>query len=315
MPLQRWRKPRSCDGHPRPGPADRATPREHGLGGTRPVADAAHGDDDLGVLRVVLDLRTQALDVDIDQTRVAGVPITPHLLEQHLTGEHLPRLACEGNEEVELQRGQRQWLALAFDRMAGHVDMQVADLELLRLRFVTATQSGTHAGYELLGLERLQDIVVSAGLESDHDVDGVGARRQHDDRNTGLGTDPATHLDAVDPGQHEIQQHDVRATLAKQRHRRGSVGAVHDVQALVAQDDAQHLGQRQIVIHDEYATLHTPVLSDSCIGPRACGPESIVSCTTHRARRYALAAARLTARGGSGRPGYWPSTRSRLLGC
>src|SRR5665647_3924585 len=171
--------------------------------------------------------------------------------------------------------------------MTRYVDEQVADLKLLRLRFVTATQSGTHAGYELLSLERLQDVVVSAGLEPDHDVDGVGARRQHDDRNAGLGTDPAAYLDAVDPGQHQVQQHDVRPALAKQRHRSGSVSAVHDVQTLVAQDDAQHLGQRQIVIDDEYATLHTQVLSEVCVGPRACGPESIVSCTTHRARRYA----------------------------
>src|SRR5665647_3618736 len=152
--------------------------------------------------------------------------------------------------------------------MTRYVDEQVADLKLLRLRFVTATQSGTHAGYELLGLERLQDVVVSAGLESDHDVDGVGARRQHDDWDAGLGTDPAAYLDPVDPGQHQVQQHDVRTNLAKQRHRRGSVGAVHDIQTLVAQDDAQHLRQRQIVIDDQYATLHTLVLSGWCRSAR-----------------------------------------------
>src|SRR5665647_1052552 len=147
MPLQRGRQLRSCDRHPRPGHVDRTTPREHNLGGTRTVADAAHGHDDLGMLGVVLDLRTQALDVDVDQTRVTGVPITPHLLEQHLAGEHLPRLACEGNEEVELQGGQRQWLALALDRMTRYVDVQVADLKLLRLRFVTATQTCAHTCY------------------------------------------------------------------------------------------------------------------------------------------------------------------------
>jgi hypothetical protein len=43
---------------------------------------------------------------------------------------------------------------------------------------------------------------------------------------------------------------------ARIRHRRGSVGAEHDIQALVAQNDAQHLGQRQVVIDDEYAMLH-----------------------------------------------------------
>ena len=49
-----------------------------------------------------------------------------------------------------------------------------------------------------LRLERLHHVVVGAGLQADHDVDGVGLGRQHHDRHAGLGADLAAHLDAVD---------------------------------------------------------------------------------------------------------------------
>jgi hypothetical protein len=50
---------------------------------------AAHGHDDLGILRVLLDLGAQALDVDIDEPGVGLVLVTPNLLEQHFTAEYL----------------------------------------------------------------------------------------------------------------------------------------------------------------------------------------------------------------------------------
>src|SRR5918912_993821 len=70
------------------------------------VADAADRHDDVGPLRVTLDLGPQALHVDVDEPGVGRVPVPPDLLEQHLPGEDLPRLAGERDEKVELQRRQ-----------------------------------------------------------------------------------------------------------------------------------------------------------------------------------------------------------------
>src|SRR3984957_18025031 len=64
---------------------------------SRLVSDAAHRDHDLGVLGVLLDLGPQALHVHVHQPGVGRVPVAPDLLEQHLTGEHLARLAGEGD--------------------------------------------------------------------------------------------------------------------------------------------------------------------------------------------------------------------------
>ena len=64
------------------------------------VSDTTNRHDDLGVLGVVLDLAAQPLDVDVDETGVPGMAVSPDLLEEGLAGEHLPRLAGEGDEKV-----------------------------------------------------------------------------------------------------------------------------------------------------------------------------------------------------------------------
>src|SRR5262249_57423129 len=50
-------------------------------------------------------------------------------------------------------------------------------------------------------------------VEADHAIDLVGLRRQHDDGYTCGGRvapETAAHLEAVQPGQHEIEHHQIR---------------------------------------------------------------------------------------------------------
>ena len=59
------------------------------------------------MFRVAFDLGAQALHVDVNEPGVRRVPVTPDLLEQHLAGEDLARLASQRDEQVELERRQR----------------------------------------------------------------------------------------------------------------------------------------------------------------------------------------------------------------
>src|SRR4051812_118098 len=104
------------------------------------VADAADGQHDLRLLGVALDLGPQALDVHVDQPGVRGVPIAPDLLQQQLAGEHLPGLAGQRDEQVELEGGERDGHAVPGHLVRRDVDLHVADREGLRLAVLTTAQ-------------------------------------------------------------------------------------------------------------------------------------------------------------------------------
>ena len=63
------------------------------------------------------------------------------------------------------------------------------------------------------------------------------------------------------PGQHQVEQHEVRLGLAEHRQRLVAVRAQRRLVALTAQHDAQHLGQRGVVVDDQYATLHAHIVA------------------------------------------------------
>src|SRR6478609_2535922 len=135
------------------------------------VTDTADGHDDLRPLRVLLDLRAKTLHVHVNQTGVGGVAIAPHLLEQHLTGEDLPRLEGDG-------------LPLPLHRVTGHVDDEVPDRQLLGRGLLRPPQTCPDPGDQLLRLERLDDVVVGPGFQAHHHIDRVALGSEHDDRHT-----------------------------------------------------------------------------------------------------------------------------------
>src|SRR3712207_9228544 len=70
-----------------------------------------HGEDQLGVARVLLELLAQVADVDVDRARVAVGGVAPDALEQHRAAEHAAGVARQGGEDLELHVGQPGGLA------------------------------------------------------------------------------------------------------------------------------------------------------------------------------------------------------------
>ena len=213
-----------------------------------------------GFSGILLDLGAQTLNVDVDQTGVGGVAVTPHLLEQDLTGEDLARLARQGDQEVELERGQRDQLVVAGDLVRGHVDDDVGDREQLGRLVLGPAQPCPHASDELLRLERLDDVVVGAGFEAENHVDGVRLRGQHHDRHTGIGTQNPAHVDAVHAGQHQVEQHQVRAGLSDRGERLGAVPHHNGLETFPAQDDREHLRECRVVVDNQNPWLHVSIV-------------------------------------------------------
>ena len=75
------------------------------------VAEAADRDDARRVGRVGLDLRPQALDVDVERLGVADVVAAPHPVDQRLARQHPTGVGEQQVEQLELLQRQRQRLA------------------------------------------------------------------------------------------------------------------------------------------------------------------------------------------------------------
>src|SRR6201989_1435361 len=67
-----------------------------------PVADPAHGEQVLRVLRVALELLAQVADVDVDRARVAVGAVAPDAREQHVARPHAAGAGGEREQDLEL---------------------------------------------------------------------------------------------------------------------------------------------------------------------------------------------------------------------
>src|SRR6266516_2386464 len=93
------------------------------------VADAAHREEELGLLRVALELLAQVADVDVDRARIAVLGVPPDVLEQRLAAEHAAGAVGEGAEDLELDVGQLHLIAAQGHHAAAEVDRQLAAVD------------------------------------------------------------------------------------------------------------------------------------------------------------------------------------------
>ena len=101
-------------------------------------------------------------------------------------------------------------VALAAPHLVGvGVERQVADDVAARAARRAAAQQRAQAGEQLLALERLDEVVVGAGVEAlDAAVERV-AGGEHEDRHVAVGAQAPGDLDAVELGQAEVEDDQV----------------------------------------------------------------------------------------------------------
>ena len=219
------------------------------------VADPPHGHQPRRAGRVGLDLLPQPADVDGDRRVVAEGP-APHLGEQLLPGERPARVADQEPQQVELPHRERQLGPAGGHHVAGTVDHEVAVHQARRVglrALPRPTQHRVDAQHQLPRAERLGDVVVGAQLQAHHPVRLGAQGGQHDDRDVaGLAEGPA-HLEAVDPGQHQVEHHQVGRPLSEQPQRRLAGVGLERVVAVGAQVGEHDLAHRRVVVNDHHA--------------------------------------------------------------
>ena len=78
-----------------------------------------------------------------------------------------------------------------------------------RVRARGAAEDRSHAGHELVDPVRLGDVVVGTDLEADDGVELGRLGGHHDDRHRRIGPDRPADVDARQPGEHHVEQHEV----------------------------------------------------------------------------------------------------------
>jgi hypothetical protein len=133
----------------------------------------------------------------------------------------------------------------------------VAGLDHVRHRLVVlaAPQHGPDPGDQLAVAERLGHVVVGADLQPDHLVDLRVAGGDHDHGNARDLPQLAAHLDAGETGQHEVEQHDVRAGASELVQTGTTVAGSDDLVPFAAQHVRGGLAVALLVL-DEQHTGH-----------------------------------------------------------
>ena len=204
-------------------------------------------------LVVGLELAAHVGDEHLDRVRRGERVIAPDLVEQALAGDHDPLVAHQVLEQLELALGELDRALAARDLVGVGVEQQVADAQGGRAARRAAAQQRAHPREQLLTLEGLDEVVVGAGVEAlDAGLERV-ARGQDQDRHVVVGAQRARDLEAVEPGQAEVEDHEVGRERAPVLQRGGTVGGGAHLVALHAQRALERLGDVLVVLDDEDA--------------------------------------------------------------
>ena len=110
---------------------------------------------------------------------------------------------------------------------------------------------------DALALRRLLDEVEGAELDGlDGGLDGAVAGEDHDRRRAVARLQPFEHLEAVQLGHLDVEEHEVRALLLGELEPDGAVGGQQHLVALVFEDHAQRGTDRVFVVDDQNPRLH-----------------------------------------------------------
>ncbi len=150
----------------------------------------------------------------VDRPAVDRVLVSPHVLEQAVPRLHPPPAPRQDLQQAELRRCQGNAAAADLHRVAGNIDLNVADLQM-RSRLIPGPdprQLLSDPDQELARAEGLRHVVVRAELESEDAVHLRRARRQHDDRDRAghrIAPQDLAHLQPVHFGKHEVEDDQV----------------------------------------------------------------------------------------------------------
>ncbi|MCY1529793.1 hypothetical protein D9M68_649580 [compost metagenome] len=157
------------------------------------------------------DLLAQAVGHHLDGFRLHMAFTRKHQLEQALLGDRVPRLAEQGLQHGQLARCQLHGLAGEVHRAAVFFHVHAAPHRpAAGARRAVGVARTAHqraqTRLQFVEIKRLGQVVVGAGVQADDAVAHGAARGEDDDRRGQAGgARVAQHLQAVAPGQAQVE--------------------------------------------------------------------------------------------------------------
>src|SRR5581483_4392621 len=163
------------------------------------------------------------------------------------------RVSHEELEERELARREDEAARSAADLARQRVENDVADADGCGAGVrATAPEEGADARHELVGVERLREIVVGAGLEAADAIGDGGASAEHEGGRVDAHTAKlANDLESVTPRQSDVQDDEVGPMLERARESSFAVARGTHAKAVFGEQLTQKLDQIAVVLDDE----------------------------------------------------------------
>src|SRR4051812_2686417 len=217
------------------------------------IADALERLDASGLSGLRAELPAHARHPDPQVLEVVAVLRTPDLRQELGMEDDLAGVRGEVLKEQPLGPGQLDQLAVAGDHPSFEIDLDVVELEDpgSRRRSRGPAQHGADTRCELVGMERLGDVVVGTEVEALRLVGRRTLGRQQDDRDGAPLPELAHDLDPVEVGHHDVEQDDVRPDLLGLLERLFAAVGGDDAEALFAEGDRDELRDSGFVVGDE----------------------------------------------------------------
>ena len=192
----------------------------------------------------------------VERLGVAEVVGSPDAVDELTPREHAARVAQQQLEQLELLERHRDLAAVDGHLVPIDIHAHAVGLERTVSEAVVldlAAQDGPDARQQFPSRIRLRHVVVGTELETHDDVDLAVLRGEHDDGHARALSQLAAHLGTREPGQHEIEQHEVGPRAIELGDRREAVLDDRRLVALPAEKVGERLAQRGLVFNDEDA--------------------------------------------------------------
>lgn len=175
----------------------------------------------------------------------------PHLLEQSSPRNNTSRLACQGDEQVELAWTESDRLVPDEDFTALTIDADVADSKFAHGWSARATEQCAHSCQEFIGFEGFRDVVIGPEVEAFNDISFVIECGEHQNGGGVTSSDCTADVSSMRTRQKQVKDHEVWSLLFKRCERRPPIGGNCHGVTVAPQVELQELGNSSVVFDNE----------------------------------------------------------------